>query len=70
MEELERQLEFAGRESQYRAAQATGAWAVELLAVEQATAAERRLAAAKVHLMETEAALQKSLETPEIERKA
>ena len=47
-----------------------GAWAAELLVAEQATAAERGPDAAKVHLVETEAVLQKSLEALEMERKA
>ena len=42
----------------------------ELRSVERATAAERELDAAKVHLAETEAALQKSLEALKAERKA
>ena len=48
VDELERQLESARRESQDRAAMATGAWAVELLAAEWATIAEQGLDAAKV----------------------
>ena len=44
-----------------------GAWVVELRVVERATAAERELDAAKVHLEETEAVLQKSLEALDIE---
>ena len=55
--DLERQLESAHRESQDRAAEATGAWAVELLVVEQATTAERGLDAVNTHLAETEVAL-------------
>ena len=43
---------------------------MELCAVEQATAAERKLNAMKVHLAKTEVALQKSLEALEAERKA
>ena len=43
---------------------------MELLAAERATAAERELDAAKVHLVGTEAALQKSLEALEAEQKA
>ena len=70
VDELERQLEFAHRESEDRVAKATGAWAAELLVAERATAAERGLTAVKVHLTETEAALQKSLETLETQRKA
>ena len=63
IDELEHQLESTHRESKDRVAEVTGARAVELLTVERATAAEQRLAVAKVHLTETEAALQKSLET-------
>ena len=48
--ELEHQLESAHHESQDQVA-------VELLAVEQATAPEWGLVAAKVHLKETKAAL-------------
>ena len=48
----------------------TGARATELLAVERATAAEREVDVAKVHLAETEVVLQKSLEALETERKA
>ena len=47
-----------------------GARMVELLVAERATATERGLDAAKVHLAETEVALQKSLETLEMEQKA
>ena len=47
-----------------------GAQAVELLMAKRATAVEQGLNAAKVHLAKTEAALQKSLETLETERKA
>ena len=43
---------------------------VELRAVEWVTAVEWELDAMKVHLVETEAALQKSLEALEVERKA
>ena len=43
---------------------------VELLTAKRATAAERGLDTAMVHLAETEAALQKSLEALETERKA
>ena len=57
VDELECQLESARCESQDRAAEATGVWAAELLAVERATVAERGLDTAKVHLAETEAAL-------------
>ena len=44
--------------------------AAELRAIEWATATERELNVVKVHLAETEAALQKSLEALEVERKA
>ena len=47
-----------------------GARAAELRAVEWATTAERELNVAKVHLAETEAVLQKSLEALKVERKA
>ena len=70
VDELEHQLESTHRESQDRATEATGARAVELLAVERATIAERGLDSVKVHLEETEAALQKSLEPLETERKS
>ena len=43
---------------------------MELGAVERATTAERELDVAKVHLAETEAAPQKSLEALEVKRKA
>ena len=46
--ELERQLESACHESQDWAAEATEAWAAELLVVERATAVEWGLDAAKV----------------------
>ena len=45
-------------------------WVAELRAVERATATERELDAMKVHLAETEVALQKSLEALEAEQKA
>ena len=70
VDKIRHQLESTCHESQDRAAEAMGARAAELLAVEQATAAERELDAAKVHLAETEAALQKSLEALEMEQKA
>ena len=54
---LDCQLESAHRESQDRAAKAMEARAVELLAVERATAAKRGLDAAKVYQAETEAVL-------------
>ena len=63
--ELEWQLESAWCESQDWAAEATEARAAELLAAERATAAERRLDAAKVRQAKTEATLQKSLEETE-----
>ena len=47
-----------------------GAWAVELCAVKRATVAEQKLNAMKAHLVETKAALRKSLEALEAERKA
>ena len=47
--ELERELESTHRESQDWATEVTRARAVELLAVERATTAERGLEAAKVH---------------------
>ena len=46
-----------------------GARAAELRAVKRATAVEWELDTVKVHLVETEAALQKSLEALEVERK-
>ena len=54
---LEHQLESARHKSQDQAAEATGAWAVELLMAERATAALRGLDVVKVHLAETEAVL-------------
>ena len=70
VDKLRHQLESARCESQDQAAKAMGAWATELRAVELATTAERELDAVKVHLAETEATLQKSLEALEAERKA
>ena len=70
VDELRHQLESAYHESQHWAAKATRARAMELHAVEWATAAERELDVAKVHLAETEAELQKSLKALEVERKA
>ena len=70
VDELERQLESTHCESQDRAAVAMGTWLSELLVMERATAAERGLDAMMVHLAETEAALPKSLEALETERKA
>ena len=43
VDELWRQLEFTRCESQDRAAEAIGAWATELLAIEWAIAAEQEL---------------------------
>ena len=63
-------MESAHCESQDWAAEAMGAWAVELRAVERATTTEWELNAVKVYLAETEAALQKSLEALEAEGKA
>ena len=59
--DLESQLEFARREFQDRAVEATEARAVELLSMERVTTAERGLKAAKVCQEEADAALQKSL---------
>ena len=59
--ELERELESARHESQDRAAEVTGAWAVE-----RAIAIERGLEAVKVRYAKTEAALQKSLAETEV----
>ena len=69
VDELEHQLESAHRESQDRAVEATRTWVAELLAAEWVTAAERGLDAVKVHLAETEVALQKSLDALETEQK-
>ena len=64
--ELKRQQEYARRESQDQAAEATGAQAVErataaerglAVAAEQATAAKQGLMAVKVHLTKIEAVL-------------
>ena len=63
-------MEFTCHESQDRAAEATGARAAELRAVERATAAKQELNVAKVHQLKTEATLQKSLEALEAEQKA
>ena len=57
VDELEHQLESTHCESQDRAAEATGVWAVELLEAKRATVAERGLNSAKVHLVETEVSL-------------
>jgi len=56
-------------ESQDWAVEATGARATEMCAVERVIAAEQKLDVAKAHLAETEAALRKSLEALEAERK-
>ena len=57
VDELWRQLESPCCESQDRVAEVMGAWAAELLTMEQVTTAERGLDAVKVHLAETEAVL-------------
>ena len=79
MAELEHQLESARHESQVRTAEETVAWVEGQHAAERVTTTERGLEAAKAHqaeteaelwtsLAETEVALQKSLETHELER--
>ena len=79
--ELEHELESTRRMSQDWAAEVTGARATELLVAERATAIEWGLEAVKVRqaeieaalqksLVDTEAVLQSSLETLEMERKA
>ena len=70
VDELRNQLESTHHESQDRAAEAMGARAVELHAVERVTPAKWELDAAKVHLAKTKVVLQKSLEALEVERKA
>ena len=65
VDELRHQLESACRESQDWVAEATGARAMELRAVERATTAERGLEAAKVCQAETEAGLWTSLANTE-----
>ena len=55
--ELRHQLESTRRESQDRTTEVTGAQAAKLCVVERATAAERELDAAKVHLAKIEAVL-------------
>ena len=70
VDELDRQLESAHYESQDRVTEASRARVVELLAVEQATTVERGLDVVKVHLAKTKAALLKSLDALEMERKA
>jgi len=55
--ELGHKLEFTHREFQDRVAEATGAGAVELHAVEQATAAEQKLDVVKAHLAKTDVVL-------------
>jgi len=67
VDELWHELESACRESQDWAAEATGAQATEMRAVKQVTAAKQKLDATKAHLVETEAALRKSLEALEAE---
>ena len=57
VDEHECQLESTHCESQDQAAEATGARAVELLAMKWATTAELGLNIAKVHLAEIEAVL-------------
>ena len=59
VDKLRHQLESAHHESQDRAAEAMGAWVAELCVVEQATAAERELDVAKVHLAKIKETLQK-----------
>ena len=70
VDELRHKLESTHRVSKDWAAKVTGAREAELRAVERATTAERELNAEKVHLGETEVALQKSLEALEVEQKA
>ena len=70
VDKLRHKLESTRHESQDWATEATGARAAELCAVERATAAEQKLDMVKAHLVETEAALRKSLEALEAERKA
>ena len=70
VDELRHELESARRESQDWAAEAMGARAAEMRVVEQVTATEQKLDAVKAHLVETEAALRKSLEALEVEQKA
>ena len=55
--ELKYQLESTCCESQDQVDEATGAWALELLVVEQATTVEWGLDIVKVHQVETKAAL-------------
>ena len=57
VDELRHQLESTHRGSQDWAAETMGARAAELHAVERATAAEREIDMAKVHLAETKAVL-------------
>jgi len=81
MAELERELEFARRESQDQAAEVTEVRAAEQLMAKRGTAAERGLEVGKARQAETEATLRKSLadteavlqgtlETLEMERSA
>ena len=61
-------MESSHHESQAWTVEVTGARAEELHVVEWAITAEQEFNVAKVHLVETEAALQKSLEALEAER--
>ena len=70
VDKLRHKLESTHSESQDWAAEAIGARAAELRAVERAMATEQKLDVAKAHLAETVAALRKSLEALEAERKA
>ncbi|XP_066316564.1 uncharacterized protein [Miscanthus floridulus] len=70
VDELRHQLESTRHESQDQAAEAMGAQAAKMRAVEWAAVAEQKLDMAKAHLVETEMALEKSLEALEAERKA
>ena len=63
-------MESAHHESRDQVVEVMGEQVAELLAAEWATVIERGLDVAKVHLAETEAVLQKSLETLETEQKA
>ena len=65
MDELERRVESACRESQVWAAEAAAARVEEQCAAERATAAERGLEAAKVRQAKTEAGLWTSLANTE-----
>ena len=70
VDKLRHELESAHYESQDWVAEAIGARAVKLRAVERATAAEQKLDAVKAHLSETEAVHRKSLEALEVGRKS